>query len=416
MSTWELTPADHARADGLRRMRLVALSLLVFAAVVFIATLHRGGAWGYVNATAEAAMVGALADWFAVTALFRHPLGLPIPHTALIPKKKDVFAKSLEDFVVGYFLTGDAVSERYISSGATARIGRWLADRGHSERLVQEGSTIVARGLERIDEEEIRALVQRSLLPRLTAEPISPLAGALLEQVVADRVHHQLVDLVLAEANTWLLENPRTFMDLISERAPSWAPSWVNDLVTDRLHTEAVKWVRDVRDNPQHRVRIAFDALLADLATNLQEDPATMARAEALKERFLTHPQTTDTAVSLWEVLRRTLLAALDDPQGQVRRRAVVELIRLGRRLEHDPELRATVDRRVGEALSSLVQTYGPELAPVISQVIARWDGKEASERIELHVGRDLQFIRINGTIVGGLAGLVIHTLAQLAS
>lgn len=410
------TAADKERAAALRRMRIVATSLLGLAAVIFVATLHRGGAWGYVNATAEAAMVGALADWFAVTALFRHPLGLPIPHTALVPRKKDLLAKSLEDFVAGNFLTGDAVRERYLASGASARAGRWLADPAHSARLVQEVARIAGRGLAHVREDDIRELVEHSLVPRLAAEPVSPLAGRLLEQIGRDRIHQRLVDIVLAEAHTWLLENPRTFMAIITERAPSWAPSWVNDIVSDRVHTEALKWVRDVRDNPDHRVRLAVDELVADLARDLQEDPATMAKAEAAKEVLLAHPQTVDTLLAVWEVLRTALARSLEDPDGQLRQRLVAESVSFGQRLAVDETLRGRVDRRVGDILAWVVATYGSELAPVISQVIQRWDGKEAASRIELYVGRDLQFIRINGTIVGGLAGLVIHTLAQLAA
>ncbi len=410
-----LSPADAARAAALRRMRIVATSLLVFAAIVFVATLHRGGAWGYVNATAEAAMVGALADWFAVTALFRHPLGLPIPHTALVPRKKDVFAKSLEDFVAGHFLTGDAVRERYLASDASTRAGEWLARPENSEKLVGVVARLGGQALAHVREDDIRELVEHSLLPRLVAEPVSPLAGRLLEHIAADRIQQRLVDIVLAEAHQWLLENPRTFMAIITDRAPSWAPGWVNDIVSDRVHTEAVKWVRDVRDDPMHRVRLAVDELVADLARDLQEDPATMAKAEAAKEVLLAHPQTADTILAIWEVLRSALARSLADEEGQLRRRLVAESVSFGQRLVSDEELRARVDARVGDMIASVVSTYGGEVAPVISQVIARWDGKEAAQRIELHVGRDLQFIRINGTIVGGLAGLVIHTLSQLA-
>lgn len=415
MTMMALTGADEARLQSLRRMRLVATSLLVFAAIVFVLTLDRGGVLGYVNATAEAAMVGAIADWFAVTAIFRHPLGLPIPHTALIPRKKDVFAKSLEDFVAGHFLTGESARERYLSSGATARVGRWLALPDNSARVVSEIAALTQRGLEQVSDGEIREILDHSVLPRLVNEPISALAGSLLDQVVRDDVHRHLVDLVVVEAHDWLLDNPRTFAAVVGERAPTWTPLWVNDLVVDRLHTEALRWVRDVRDQPTHRVRSAVDELLRDLAANLQEDPATMQRAETLKERFLTHEQTMETAMSLWQVARRTLADAMGDPQGRLRARLHAELVSLGERLQHDDDLRERVDRRVGEIISGVVDTYGAELVPVISQVIERWDGKEAAERIELHVGRDLQFIRINGTVVGGLVGLFIHTFSQLA-
>lgn len=416
MGTLSLNAADQERHRAFVRMRRVATSLLLVAAVVFLLTLHRGGPWGYVNAMAEAAMVGALADWFAVTALFRHPLGIPIPHTALVPKKKDTFARGLEDFVTGNFLTGEAAKERFLSADATRRLGIWLDDEAHSRRLADESAVILAKALTHVDSEDIRGLVEHSLVTRLVAEPLSPVAGALLEEVVHDGLHHSLVDIVLIEAHSWLLDNPETFMSIVGERVPSWAPGWVGDLVADRLHAEAVQWVRDVRSDPRHRVRLAVDDLLGDLARDLQEDPSTMERAEMLKERLLTHPQTADATLAIWEVLRSGLQRALEDPSGLLRARIGTELRRLGERLVTEPELRERVDARAGDAVAFLVDTYGGELAPIISQVIARWDGQEAADKIELHVGRDLQFIRINGTVVGGLAGLVIYAFSQAMS
>ena len=423
-------PGPSPEEEVRRRRELIhhkrlALGLLVVAALVFIVCQTIGHAvalsdtalwWvGLIRTGAEAGMVGGLADWFAVTALFRHPLGLPIPHTALVPRKKDSFARSLEDFVSGHFLTGDAARERFLASGATSRFGQWLAVPANADRVVVHGASLASRAMEHVDDSEIREIVTHSVLPRLVAEPVAPLAGALLEQVVEDDVHRRLVDLVVVEAHDWLLDNPDTFASVVGERAPTWTPLWVNSMVVDRLHTEALTWVRDVRDDPRHRLRLAVDDLLRDLARNLREDPATRARAEELKTTFLEHPQTLETGMDLWQVLRRTLRDALDEPDGRLRRRVHAELVDLGARLQDEADLRARVERRVGDVVAGLVDTYGAELVPVISQVIEQWDGKEAADRIELHVGRDLQFIRINGTVVGGLAGLLIHTLGQLA-
>jgi uncharacterized membrane-anchored protein YjiN (DUF445 family) len=414
MTTMAPEPADLARRRGLRRMRLLALSLLVLAAVVFLLTLHRGGAWGYVNTTAEAAMVGALADWFAVTALFRHPLGLPVPHTAIIPTRKDALGQSLEEFVSTHFLTADAARERYAAADVTRRVGAWLRQPQHSTRMVAEGSALADQALERLEDEDVRAVVEHALLPGLLDEPVSPVAGHLLEEVVADGAHHGLVDLALAEAHAWLVANEGTVSDLVTERAPRWTPHWLNDVVAERIHREAVAWLRDIRDDPDHRVRLALDDLLAQLAKDLQHDEATMQRAESLKVRLLTHPQVGDSVVAVWNALRGSLSQALRDEDGLLRRRLTEEVGRLGERMVTDDALRRRLDEYAGDAIGHVVNTYGHEIASIISQTINRWDGQEAAERIELHVGRDLQFIRINGTIVGGLAGLLIHTVATL--
>ena len=414
MTTMLLGPADLVRRRGLRRMRAVALSLLVLAAFVFILTRNRDGAWGYVNATAEAAMIGALADWFAVTALFRHPLGIPIPHTAIIPNRKDSLGQSLEEFVTGNFLTVDAARERVVASDLSRRVGRWLSQEQHSVRVITEVAKVSSRVLLAIEDDDMLGFVEQSLLPRLVNEPLSPVVGHLLESVVQDGAHHGLVDIALVEAHVWLSANEEAVASIVGARAPWWTPAWVDEKVIERVHREALSWVADVRDRPNHPARQALDDLLAQLARDLQHDPETVARAEALKVRMMTHPQIGHSVVGMWDALRSAMLGALDEADGQLRRRGVSALSEFGERLLSDPELRQRVDGHVADAIGFVVSAYGHEIAKVISQTVDRWDGKEAAERIELHVGRDLQFIRINGTIVGGLAGLAIHTLNVL--
>ncbi len=414
MTTMVLGPADLLRRRGLRRMRAVALSLLAFAALVFILTRNRDGAWGYVNATAEAAMVGALADWFAVTALFRHPLGIPVPHTAIIPNRKDTLGQSLEEFVTGNFLTADAARERVVAADVSRRLGRWLTQEQHSARVITEVAKASSRALVAIKDDDVRGFVEQSLLPRLVNEPLSPAAGHLLESVVADGAHHGLVDIALVEAHVWLRANEDAVASIVGERAPWWTPGWLDERVIARVHQEALSWVAEVRDRPNHPARKALDDLLAQLAHDLQHDLDTIARAEALKVRVMTHPQIGPSAVAVWDAVRTAFLGALGDADGQLRRRGVAALSEFGARLLSDPDLRQRVDGHATDAIGFVVSTYGHEIAKVISQTVDRWDGKEAAERIELHVGRDLQFIRINGTIVGGLAGLAIHTLNVL--
>jgi uncharacterized membrane-anchored protein YjiN (DUF445 family) len=414
MTTMLLGSADLVRKRGLRRMRAVALSLLILAAVVFILTRNRDGAWGYVNATAEAAMIGGLADWFAVTALFRHPLGIPIPHTAIIPSRKDALGQSLEEFVTGNFLTADAARERVVAADVSRRVGRWLTQEQHSARVITEVARASSRALVAIKDEDVLSFVEQSLLPRLVNEPLSPVVGHLLEGVVNDGAHHGLVDIALVEAHVWLSANEAAVASIVGARAPWWSPAWLDERVIARVHQEAVAWVADVRDRPNHPARQALDDLLHQLAVDMQNDPETIARAEALKVRVMTHPQIGPSAVGLWDALRTAVLGALDDADGQLRRRGVSALSEFGSRLLVDEELRQRVDGHIADAIGFVVTAYGHEIAKVISQTVDRWDGKEAAERIELHVGRDLQFIRINGTIVGGLAGLVIHTLNVL--
>jgi uncharacterized membrane-anchored protein YjiN (DUF445 family) len=409
------SPADERRRAGLRRMRALAVSLLVAAALIYLGTLrHTDGAWGYVNTMAEAAMVGALADWFAVTALFRHPLGIPVPHTAIVPKRKSEIGRNLQEFVTENFLTEDIARERLAAAEVGRRFGTWLERPEHRRRVLAELARIVEAGLGRLREDEIRGFVEDVLLPRLVHEPVSPIAGALLEEVVRDGSHHGLVDLAVEELHEWLVDNPQAFAAILQERAPWWTPSWVDERVIGWTYHQAVAWLQDIRTDEHHRARLALDSLLAKLSVDLQEDVEVMARAEALKTRLLTHPQVGVTVVSLWRSVRVSVLAALHDESSQLWVRGDALLAEFGDRLVVDDGMRERLEGHLGDAVSFFINTYGHELTTVISHTIDRWDGREASERIELHVGRDLQFIRINGTVVGALAGLAIHTVSQL--
>ncbi len=407
---------DDLRRRALRRMRSLALALLVAAALVYLLTLDRDGALGFVNAGAEASMVGAIADWFAVTALFRHPLGLPIPHTALIPRRKNELGKGLEDFVGENFLSEEIVRERIVSAQIARRVGAWLCQDVNAQRVVVEVAEVAVVGLGKVRDDHVETLVREALVPRFHEEPISPLLGGLLSEALRDNLHHGLVDLALAELTGWLRDNPDTVREVIGERAPWWTPEKLNDRVTRRVHTEIVRWVEDIAQQPQHRARLALDSLLRQLAADLLTDDDVQQRAEALKDRLLEHPAVLTSVISLWNALRRVLTSSLDDPDGAVRRRLLSEAQVFAERLGVDAELRDKLDTLAADATVFAVSRYGTELTAVITHTIERWDGKEAADRIELHVGRDLQFIRINGTLVGGLVGVLIHAVAVLMS
>jgi len=184
--------------------------------------------------------------------------------------------------------------------------------------------------------------------------------------------------------------------------------------VSARIHTELIEWIAEIRDTPNHQAREALDRWLSQLAHDLEHDPATQQRAERLKVRLLTQPKVATTSIAIWDALRRALVGSLEDHDGLVRRRAVDELRALGSRLMTDEAFGARVDGVLSDVAAYVVDHYGSDLATIISATVNRWDGRETAERIELHVGRDLQFIRINGTVVGGLAGLAIHAVSSV--
>ncbi len=397
-------------------MKLIALGLLLLAAAVYLATLRVSGdgVWGFVNAGAEEAMVGALADWFAVTALFRHPLGLPIPHTAIIPKRKDDIARNLQAFFTENFLTEAIVRERVAATHVGTRLGEWLQVETNAVRVVAEGSRLVRLALTRISDDDVNHLVSEVIVPRLRSEPLAGAAGDLLDAIVTDGAHHGLVDLVVGEVHDWLRRHPGTFDGIVGERAPRWAPKFINRRVVGWTYDQAMEWLWAIRRDRDHPTRAALDDLLRQVARDLQSNPVVAERAEKLKDRLLGHPQTAETIVSLWRTVQGSLDSALAAESSELKQRAVRAVQRLGDSLLDDDALRTRLEGRLEDASAFVVRTYGADLSTVISHTIERWDGEQAARRIELHVGRDLQFIRINGTVVGCLAGLGIHAISLL--
>lgn len=395
-------------------MKGLALSLLVFAAIVYFLTLDQTGVLGFVNAGAEASMIGAVADWFAVTALFRRPLGLPIPHTALIPTRKDALGRSLQEFVATNFLAEEVVRGRIERAEVARRVGVWLDDPAHSARVTAEIASLARGAMKVMRDEQVVAVLETVVLRRVLERPWGPPAGRLLHRIVQEGAHHRLVDVAVESLYKWLLENEDVVMRLVKERAPIWTPNWVDDRIARRAYIEARDLVADIRQYKRHRVRIALDEMLAELANNLQSDPETMKRADAFRDGVLNHPDVRSGVQALWTSVRRVLEEAIDDPGSDLRMRTLDGLVSFGRRLAHDERLQGTIDRYIADAAGHLIASYRHEVATVISETVDRWDADDASRRIELHVGKDLQFIRINGTVVGGLVGLVIHGITLL--
>jgi uncharacterized membrane-anchored protein YjiN (DUF445 family) len=413
-----LAPDVQKRRD-LRRMKTFATGLLVLAVVVYAAATKwersGGPGWvGYVAAAAEAAMVGALADWFAVTALFRHPLGLPIPHTALIRTRKDALGRSLQSFVSSNFLAEDVVTAKVAAIGVAARIGGWLRTPAHAIRVTAELANLARAAVAVLRDDAVQSVLEQTVLGRVVDRPWGPPAGKLLAQVVEDGVHHRLVDLAVEEAHGWLLDNREKVLALVTEQAPSWSPRFVDDRIAGRIYGELTRFVREVMTDPQHRVRLALDDFLAGFARDLATDPYTMDRADALKKRLLEHPDVRVALRNLLSTGRALVLDAIEDPHSELRRRVAEGLESLGRRLQDDPQFRGRVDGWISEAAAFAVRNYADEVSSLISETVERWDAAEASRKIELQVGRDLQFIRINGTVVGALAGLIIYAVSQL--
>ena len=412
-----LSAGTLERERGLRRMKAVALGLLVALAVVFAVAFPLQDVhpvWGYVRAAAEGGMVGALADWFAVTALFRHPMGIPVPHTALIPRKKDQLGAALTEFVQENFLDSDVAREKVEGLEVAAAAGGWLRRPENAERAAREVATAARGAMAAADDDAVQELL-RQLMQRHMVEPEwSPTLAGVLQDVVTGRHHERVVDLVVKHTGDWVAAHPEMFVETVRRRSPEWSPDLVDRLLAERLHAEALKYLAGIRDDRGHEARRAVDDWLTRLSAEMRDDPHTRASVERFKHSLFADERLRAWAGRAWTSLRDSLLDALEDPASDLHRALVAALRDLGARLQEDPVLRDRVDGHARAAAAYALSTYGPTVTGVIEETVARWDGDQTARTLELFVGKDLQYIRINGSIVGALAGLTIHAVATL--
>ncbi|MEU0496688.1 DUF445 domain-containing protein [Mycobacterium sp. NPDC006124] len=413
------TSADAERRRGLRRMKAVALSFLLGATVIFLVSTwaqSQGAAgWvGYVRAAAEAGMVGALADWFAVTALFKHPLGIPIPHTAIIKRKKDQLGEGLGDFVRENFMSPEVIATKLHDADVAERTGKWLADTRNAERVAAEASTALRVLVEMLRDEDVQQVLDKMIVKRIGQPQWGPPVGRVLSSMLAEHRQEALLQLLADRAFEWSLNADEIIERVIERDSPTWTPRWVDGLVGDRIHRELMDFTDKVRRNPDHELRKSATKFLFEFAEDLQNDEATIARAEKVKDQIMARDEVARAAETAWGTAKRIFLESVDDPTSTLRTRIADSVVHIGESLRDDPQLRDKVDKWIVRAAQHLVAQYGTEITAIITETIERWDADEASQRIELHVGRDLQFIRINGTVVGSVAGLIIYSVAQL--
>ncbi len=418
MSALAITPADAEKLRGLRRMKVVALAALLIAALVYVVAFiaeRDGVTWaGYFRAMGEAAMVGALADWFAVTALFKRPLGLPIPHTAIIPTRKNAIGRNLGDFVGTNFLAEDVVRQRLSALDISTRLGAWLSDYSNARRISGELAVGIRSAIGLLDDEQVRTAVYDFLRKRAEEFPIAEPAGNLLGEVVSDRAHVPLIDMITGSMYDWLADNRERVVDVVERQAPTWSPKWADDMVAGKVYREAVKFAMDVRDDPHHPLRKSIDEALLKLSADLRLDPDMQYKAEQAKLRVLDHPEVNRTLQTTGTVAKDMLLRAVDDPTSDLRVRLVDSLVSIGRNLVDKPDMRDRVNGWIEDAAVHVVRNNREEITALITETVDKWDAEETSRKIEIQVGRDLQFIRLNGTLVGALAGLAIYTISHV--
>jgi uncharacterized membrane-anchored protein YjiN (DUF445 family) len=393
--------------------------MLVLMAAVFLIANRFDEAYpalGFVKAFAEAAMVGGLADWFAVTALFRHPLGLPIPHTAIIPRNKDRIGDTLAAFLRDNFLTPSVVARRMRGVDVAGAIGRFLANPPGQGRMREGASRLVADVLEALDQERLGGMVKGAVASRMKSLEVSPLLGQTLDSAISTERHVPMLDGIITWAGRTLDANEDMIRDMVNQRA-----GWVLRLagLDERLADAIIDGLRrltiDMAVDPYHPLRAKAEEGLANLARDMQHDPEMRAKVEDLKNEIIANKAVTDWIDGMWERTRASLLNAARDPDATMAGKFGEAIRQLGQTLQEDERLKHTINQFARRAVVGAVASYGTSIVGLVSDTIRGWDARTVTDRLEGAVGRDLQYIRINGTLVGGLVGLIIHTVEMVS-
>jgi uncharacterized membrane-anchored protein YjiN (DUF445 family) len=415
-SPWS-RPDDATRQAQLDVMKRRATGMLALAAAVFgAATVFEGqDPWlGYVRATAEASLVGGLADWFAVTALFRHPLGLPIPHTAIVATRKERIGRILGTFVQNHFLSREVLATNLRAARPAERAARWLSDPAHSRRVARQVASGLAKTLEHLPDDEVRQLVHQVLNARLRSLRVAPALGKTLALVLADDRHQGLLNEAVRLAAGAVRDNRDMIRDKVRAESPWWVPGVVDDQIYQRIIGTVESLLRDIGARPDHPLRGAFDRALRDFVDRLQHAPEVIAKAEAIKEEWLADPAIADLSARLWDATRRAIVSYATGADGAAPGPLERGLSEFGAALLTNEALLAEIDDLMIDLAATVVERYRQEIGDLIAQTVAGWDPQATSRRFELAVGRDLQFVRINGTLVGGLVGLGIYAVSRL--
>lgn len=410
-------PEEREKQLQLDRMRAVATGLLVFAAVVFVIARiyeHVHPAVGYIRAMAEAGMVGAIADWFAVTALFRYPLGIRIPHTAIVPNRKDRIGGSLGRFVERNFLSRDVLGAKVRSMGVAERLAEWLQQPESAERLAGHATGALGVMIQALPDEEMETLIERQLADRINETEATPLLADALALVMSGTRRQELLDGTLGLLERLLEENKEELRERVEQEIPWWIPSPIDDKIYRKIVNGTESAMHEVRLDPEHPIRQRFDELVDLSLEKLKTSPELISRGEALKGELLGSEAMDSFSKRLWQDLKQSLLPPASGGRADLAPAIERAIVRFGETLRRDEALLLRVNDWAERGIVAAAESYRHEVAHLIANTVAQWDPDDTSRKIELQVGKDLQFIRINGTVVGGLVGLLLHAVSHL--
>lgn len=407
--------ATDQRAS-LRRHRAFATGLLIAMGIGYVVALRSGlpGFWmDLFRAGTEAALVGGLADWFAVTALFRRPLGLPIPHTAVIPNSKDRIGSGLGSFIEQHFLQPELVVTRLRAAGVSRRLGAWLADRRNADLVSDRLVVIWSFVFRSLNDQQLQRLVQMTLRRQIREVDFAPALATLLAVLRQNGTHQQLFDHVLTAVRHYITANQDQILEVVEQRSRWWVPRRIDRRVAKEIAEGLISYIDDLK-NRSHDARQNFDQAIEQFVTHLQHDPAYRAKINDMRDRVLAAPQVNDYLATLWQGLRGKIEDELAQPNSRLRQALSGILRSIGTAIADDPEVQARMDQRIEEVVMTLIVPWRRNIGHFVEDVVRSWDTSTIVDRVELAVGKDLQYIRVNGTLVGAAVGCLIFAVSEL--
>lgn len=410
--------SDTIKQKHLKKHQRMATGLLLFMAIIYIVMIilmrDDSKSWmGYVKAFSEAGMVGALADWFAVTALFRYPMGLKIPHTNLIDNKKNALGKNLGDFVNDNFLTSETIRPYINKLSLSEYINDWLASTKNQELIVSESRKIIQQIIEKLDDETIIKFISKKGLELTEDLKLEKVASTALHYLLDQKEHQRLLNIILPQAQVYVENNKTQIYNRVVEKQPILRLVG-GKAVTEQLISGIISFLKEIENNDNHEIRSELTNKLYDVAHDLVHNDDWNLRFQQIKNEFISEERIYNYASDIWIRLKMDLLEKLNDDESQLVKYLNQSITNMAIQFQQNTELQKSLDRYIRQYIYKMVLRNSKEVGNIISNTVEKWDGAEMSRKLELEVGKDLQYIRINGTLVGGLVGLIIHTLTEL--
>ncbi|MEJ0103325.1 MAG: DUF445 domain-containing protein [Bacteroidota bacterium] len=398
-------------------LKWFATLLLVFMAIIYVIceVVFVQYTWSaYVKAFAEAGMVGALADWFAVVALFRHPLGIPIPHTNLIESSKNKIGDNLGNFVISNFLTTAALKPRLEKLQVAARLGKWLLIDKNTKKITQELLRILKEGLAKFNNDDITGIIYKQATSLVDKIPVNKLVADGLEKVLNESLHQDWLTTIATHLRDFLDENRDMVREKVKQESYFLIPGFVDNMIAEKITNAGIQYMQDIITDKNHRARVQITAKLRHIAADIKEGGEWSSKLDAVKTQLLSPQHLHDYSGMLWQYIKKQIEHDLEQPQSGIGQYLDKVLHDMGDSLANDAVRQERIDKFVQVQAFKLIIKYKETAGEMISQTVANWPSRELSQKLELEVGKDLQYIRVNGTLVGGMVGLVIYTLTQL--